>query len=71
MDEVEVRWSEFQVAVVPHPELTDARLTVLIAELRAILEQHPDADLLVVEPLVLAGGQAWASPNWDEAGNVV
>lgn len=71
MDSVEVRWSPFRIAVVPHESLTDARLTVLIAELRAVLARSPGADPMELEPIVLAGGQVWASPNWDEAGNVV
>ncbi len=71
MDSVEVRWSPFRIAVVPHESLTDARLTVLVAELRAALDKHPDAAPEELEPIVLAGGQVWASPNWDEHGQVV
>jgi len=71
MNGVEVRWSPFRFAVVPHESLTDARLIVMVAELRAILAKAPGRDPMELEPIVLGGGQAWASPNWDEAGNVV
>ncbi len=68
---MEVRWAPFRFAVASHPELTEARIPVLVAELRAVLARHPGADPLDLEPIQLAGGQVWASPNWDDSGQLV